>query len=287
MDFSRLSPEKSDAIATDLNAMVHEAIEISTAKLASAKVALELGTPAAVTLRPADCITAIVNLIFNAVDAIKGKGTITIRTGSSDGGSWIDVVDHGPGIPPEIRSRIIEPIHAQRSNNENHIIDVCRSDVLSPQANEIRNDDLESGSRKCLCRRLDVGAVLPRFVHSVNKEKLQSGPGTCVDIGGYVPYLNCRPHHRPAPPIERPSVTKHLGRSGRHRGQVVNGNYRNRKECQNQPTSPSNATKTHEPLPTIRRLRPFFHQATEHGSPLEADRERPTIRLQQSSGSGI
>ena len=115
-DFSRLSPGESEAIATDLNAMAREAVEISKAKLASAHLTLELGSPPAVLLRPADCVTAVVNLIFNAVDAIEARGTVTVRTGSSDGGGWIEVEDNGPGIPLEIRSRIMEPLFTTKGN---------------------------------------------------------------------------------------------------------------------------------------------------------------------------
>jgi len=115
-DFSRLSPEESDTTATDLDAMVREAIEISKPKLATTNLALELGAPPPVLLRPADCITALVNLVFNAVDAVEGKGKITVRTGSSDGGSWVEVADNGPGIPPEIRERILEPLFTTKGN---------------------------------------------------------------------------------------------------------------------------------------------------------------------------
>jgi len=109
-DFSRLSPEDSEAVSTDLNLMVREALEISKSRLASATLVLELGAPALVLIRPADCVTAIVNLLFNAIDATEGKGTITVRTGMSDDNAWIEVEDNGPGIPEEIRSRIVEPL---------------------------------------------------------------------------------------------------------------------------------------------------------------------------------
>jgi signal transduction histidine kinase len=107
-DFSRQSSEESGAVPTDLNAMVREAIEISKPKLDLINVLLDLGSPPLALIRPADCVTAIVNLLFNAADALEGKGTITVRTGADDG-SWVEVADTGPGIPLEIRDKILEP----------------------------------------------------------------------------------------------------------------------------------------------------------------------------------
>jgi signal transduction histidine kinase len=107
-DFSRQSSEESGAVPTDLNLMVREAVEISKPKLGSIQVVLDLGSPPLALIRPADCVTAIVNLLFNAVDALEGKGAITVRTGTAEGG-WVEIVDTGPGIPPEIRNRILEP----------------------------------------------------------------------------------------------------------------------------------------------------------------------------------
>ena len=109
-NFSRLSPEAALCVPTDLDAMVREAVEISRPKLAATELSLELGAPASAMLRPADCVNAIVNLLFNAVDAVEGKGVVTVRTGSSGDSVWIEVCDDGPGIPPEIRDKIVEPL---------------------------------------------------------------------------------------------------------------------------------------------------------------------------------
>jgi signal transduction histidine kinase len=51
------------------------------------------------------------NLIANAVDALapRGNGRITIRTSREGDSVVVEIVDDGPGIPREIRSRIWEP----------------------------------------------------------------------------------------------------------------------------------------------------------------------------------
>jgi len=108
-DFSRQSPEETEAIPTNLNAIVRETVEISKPRLGSIQLVVELGKPPMILIRPADCVSGIVNLIFNAVDALNGKGRIAVRTGVSDNGAWVEVEDDGPGMPPEIKARILEP----------------------------------------------------------------------------------------------------------------------------------------------------------------------------------
>jgi signal transduction histidine kinase len=49
------------------------------------------------------------NLIDNALDAMNGRGTLTIRTRAAEDGVSVEVIDSGPGIPSEIQSRIFEP----------------------------------------------------------------------------------------------------------------------------------------------------------------------------------
>jgi signal transduction histidine kinase len=49
------------------------------------------------------------NIIDNAVDAMDGKGTLTIRTGRERDGVVVEIGDTGPGIPPELQRRIFDP----------------------------------------------------------------------------------------------------------------------------------------------------------------------------------
>jgi signal transduction histidine kinase len=49
------------------------------------------------------------NIIDNAVDAMDGRGEIILRTYRQDQNVVVEIIDNGPGIPPEIQSRIYDP----------------------------------------------------------------------------------------------------------------------------------------------------------------------------------
>jgi signal transduction histidine kinase len=49
------------------------------------------------------------NLIDNAVDAVAGNGTVTLRTALDGDNALVEVIDTGPGVPPELRRRVFEP----------------------------------------------------------------------------------------------------------------------------------------------------------------------------------
>ena len=56
------------------------------------------------------------NLVDNAIDAMDGGGTLTLRAErDTDGdGVRISVCDSGPGIPPVIRARLFEPVYTSK-----------------------------------------------------------------------------------------------------------------------------------------------------------------------------
>ena len=49
------------------------------------------------------------NLIHNALDAMAGEGTLTLRTGVDGDCALVEIADTGPGIPEELRRRVFEP----------------------------------------------------------------------------------------------------------------------------------------------------------------------------------
>ncbi len=49
------------------------------------------------------------NILDNAVDALNGQGEIQLRTAPDGDYIVVELSDNGPGIPPEIQSRVFEP----------------------------------------------------------------------------------------------------------------------------------------------------------------------------------
>jgi two-component system, NtrC family, sensor kinase len=70
-------------------------------------------------LPPIRCIAAQVNQVFmnllvNAAQAIDGRGTIAVRTGTEGDRVWVEIADSGKGMTPEIKKRIFEPFYTTK-----------------------------------------------------------------------------------------------------------------------------------------------------------------------------
>src|SRR6185503_12837039 len=61
---------------------------------------------------------AVVNLVENALQAVgeRGRITVTVRDRVEDGQVEVEVLDSGPGVPPEARSRIFEPFFSTKTS---------------------------------------------------------------------------------------------------------------------------------------------------------------------------
>jgi signal transduction histidine kinase len=61
---------------------------------------------------------AVVNLVENALQAVgeRGRITVTVRDRPEDGRVEVEVLDSGPGVPPEARSRIFEPFFSTKTS---------------------------------------------------------------------------------------------------------------------------------------------------------------------------
>jgi signal transduction histidine kinase len=113
-DFSRQAPERRmETVDPDL--LAHEALELARPRLAASvrsrgvRLVEQLGRPPPILAHAAELLTALLNLMVNAIDAMPDGGTVTIATGARDGASWVRVEDDGPGMPEDVRARAFEP----------------------------------------------------------------------------------------------------------------------------------------------------------------------------------
>ena len=119
-------PQEPQLVLTpvDLNHLIHDAVELTRARWSD--IPQQRGTVITLALEPAAGVPAIVgveseirealiNLIFNAVDAMPDGGTLTIRTRGDDAESTtprrahLEVIDTGTGMDAETRRRCLEP----------------------------------------------------------------------------------------------------------------------------------------------------------------------------------
>ncbi len=118
--FSRQDEEPDSSEPVDLDQVMATAIELCRPRLGNApriRLLGESGHPRPVVARTSELVTALVNLLFNAVDALhEAPGAITVRTGDTGTGAWIEVEDDGPGMPPQLAARVFEPFFTTKAD---------------------------------------------------------------------------------------------------------------------------------------------------------------------------
>ena len=71
-----------------------------------------------VPAHPAELNQVWTNLIDNAVQAMEGTGTLTIRTSRDGDAVLVEICDDGPGVPPELQKRVFEPFFTTKAVGE-------------------------------------------------------------------------------------------------------------------------------------------------------------------------
>ena len=119
LDFSQQhEPEFS---STDINQIVDRVLVLTTHLFAPNLIRLEtlLGPALPSLMVDRHMIEQVLmNLILNAVQAMKGGGVLTISTTVAEGVCRVEVGDTGSGIPPSVLPRIFDPFFTTKSEGE-------------------------------------------------------------------------------------------------------------------------------------------------------------------------
>jgi two-component system, NtrC family, sensor kinase len=99
-DYSAVNiAEAIDSVLTIMQHRLRDRIQIET----------RFGKPEVIECDPSLLNQGVLNLVSNGIDAIDGPGRIVITTGAEGDNYVIRVADTGPGIPAEVRARVLEP----------------------------------------------------------------------------------------------------------------------------------------------------------------------------------
>ena len=74
-----------------------------------------------------ELLQVVLNLLFNAVEAMPDGGSITTKTFASEGHVRIAVRDSGPGIDAAVRARLFEPFFTTKHDGTGLGLSICRS----------------------------------------------------------------------------------------------------------------------------------------------------------------
>jgi PAS domain S-box-containing protein len=119
LDFSQ--QHEPEFALTDINHVVDRVLVLTTHLFAPNHIMLETGFGQGLPNVMVDrhmMEQVLMNLVLNAVQAMKDGGVLTIRTSVAEGVCLIEVRDTGSGIPPAILPRIFDPFFTTKSEGE-------------------------------------------------------------------------------------------------------------------------------------------------------------------------
>jgi signal transduction histidine kinase len=104
-----------DFAPVTINTLIHDIVESTTAH--GLQISTNLANPTTqVSCDATQAELALHELLANAIDATTETGTITLTTHTSPDTITITIHDTGPGMPPEILARAMEPFFTTRPN---------------------------------------------------------------------------------------------------------------------------------------------------------------------------
>jgi signal transduction histidine kinase len=116
-------------VRTDVNEILDDVIDFYEPQAVSKGVQMRRSLGAA----PAQCSVderlfkqAVLNLFINAVQAMENGGELIVRTQTRADEVQIDVIDTGPGIPPENQAKVFDAYYTTRPGGTGLGLAICR-----------------------------------------------------------------------------------------------------------------------------------------------------------------
>jgi signal transduction histidine kinase len=117
--YARRAPNEN-VCDLDLNHMLDEAVKMARRATVLDEVEVVTLYTAAMATRgnPDELLQVFINLVTNAVQAMEGRGTLTLSTTESDGHVIVSVKDTGPGIPRHHLGQVFDPFFTTKEQGK-------------------------------------------------------------------------------------------------------------------------------------------------------------------------
>jgi signal transduction histidine kinase len=160
LDVSRLKTRAPEMCR--LREVVSAACDAAAPLAESQHIQLRLSVPAEIELplERSRMERTFLNLIVNSLEAMPGGGEVQISAALQEGSVLIEVEDNGPGIAPEIRSKLFQPfVSAGKRNGLGLGLALSRQAVLDHGGEMWVNSEAGHGAKFSF--RLPVAGVTP------------------------------------------------------------------------------------------------------------------------------
>jgi signal transduction histidine kinase len=94
---------------------------------------------------------AVMNISNNAIMAMKGNGELTFRTWISGPNVCLSIKDNGPGIPPDQRDLIFEPLYSSKPKGTGLGLPIARMMIENQEGKIDFTSELGQGTEFVLC----------------------------------------------------------------------------------------------------------------------------------------
>jgi signal transduction histidine kinase len=101
---------------------------------------------------------ALINLLKNAAEAGGPPEGVAVRLVHTEGGYEIQVLDRGPGIPPELMSKVLLPFYSTKRTGSGLGLALCR-EIVEAHGGSLRIEPREGGGTVVACLLPDPPAA--------------------------------------------------------------------------------------------------------------------------------
>ncbi len=128
LDFAR--PPAPERRNVDVSSLVEQTLELIADRASAAGVTVTFHPPrdlVRIALDPGQFRQVVLNLVINALDAVKMGGRIEVCLGQdNEGRLTLRVVDNGCGLPPELGSQIFDPFITSKETGLGLGLSICK-----------------------------------------------------------------------------------------------------------------------------------------------------------------